>query len=70
MIQSARPIVTPVANIVFCCFVFLDLKSGDERTDGRTTCAKTMIPTSCDFGLAEWINNGYHILSFYPVVSV
>ena len=53
MIHSARPIVTPVANIVFCCFVFLDLKSGD----GRTTCAKTMIPTRRDFGLAEWIKN-------------
>ena len=52
MIHSARPIVTPVANIVFCCFVFLDLKNGD----GRTTCAKT-IPTGRDFGLAEWINN-------------
>ena len=26
-------IVTPVANIVFCCFVFLILKSGDGRTD-------------------------------------
>ena len=23
---------------------------------GQTTCAKTMIPTGCDFGLAEWIN--------------
>ena len=33
MIHSARPIVTPEANIVFCCFVFLDWKSGDERTD-------------------------------------
>ena len=33
MIHSARPIVTPVANIVFCCFVFLDMKSGDGRTD-------------------------------------
>ena len=52
MIHSARPIVKPVANIVFCCFVFLDLKSGD----GRTACAKTIIPTESDFGLAEWIN--------------
>ena len=33
MIHSARSTVTPVANIVFCCFVFLDLKSGDGRTD-------------------------------------
>ena len=56
MIHSARPIVTPVASIVFCCFVFLDFKSGDGRTDGLT-CAKTMIPTGRDFGLAEWINN-------------
>ena len=52
MIQSARPMVTPVvANIGFCCVVFLDLKSGDVRT----TCAKTMIPTVSDYGLAEWI---------------
>ena len=36
MIHSARPIVTSVANIVFCYFVFLDLKSGDGRADGRT----------------------------------
>ena len=56
MNHSARPIVTPLANIVFCCFVFLDLKSGDGRTDVRTTCAKSMIPTDRDFGLAEWIN--------------
>ena len=56
MIHSARPIVTPVANNVFCNFVFLDLKSGDGRTYGRKTCAKTMIPTCRDFGLAERIN--------------
>ena len=42
MIHSARPTVTPVANIVFFCFVLLDLKSGDVltyaygRTDERT----------------------------------
>ena len=53
MIHSARSTVTPVANIVFCCFVLVDLESGD----GRTTCAKTMIPTARDFGLAEWIKN-------------
>ena len=33
MIHSAIPTVSPVATIVFCCFVLLDLKSGDERTD-------------------------------------
>ena len=27
MIRSARPVVTPV----FCCFVLLDLKSGDGQ---------------------------------------
>ena len=53
MIHSARPIVTLVANFVFCCFVFLDLKSGDEWT----TYVKTMIPTGRDFGLAEWIKS-------------
>ena len=59
MIHSARPMVTPVASIVYCCFVFLDLKSGDGRTDGRTTCAKIVIPTGLDFGLAKWIKNSH-----------
>ena len=53
MIHSARPTVSPVANIVFWFFVFLDLKSGEYI---RTTCAKTMIPTGRDCVLAEWIN--------------
>ena len=53
MIHLARPTVTPVATIIFCCFVLLDLKS--ER--GRTTCGKIMITTGRDFGLAEWIKN-------------
>ena len=35
MIHSARPTVSPVATIVFCCFVLLDLKS-TGRTDVRT----------------------------------
>ena len=35
MIHSARPTVTPVTNIAYCCFVFLDLKSGDVRMDGQ-----------------------------------
>ena len=41
MIHSARPIVTPAANIVFCCFVSLG-------TDGQHVR---------DFELAEWIKN-------------
>ena len=36
MIHLARPIVTPVANIVFYCFVFLDLKNEDGWTCRRT----------------------------------
>ena len=62
MIHSERPTVTPVANIVFCCFVFLDLKSGDGRMDVRTNGrtdgqhVRKCIPTGSDFGLAEWIN--------------
>ena len=35
MIHSTRPTVSPVATIIFCCFVLLDLKS-DGRTDERT----------------------------------
>ena len=38
MIHSARPIVTTVANIVFCCFVFLDLKSGEGRVRTDNMC--------------------------------
>ena len=46
MIHSARPTVSPVANIVVCCFVLLDLKSGD----GRTTCAKTTMTAAVTVG--------------------
>ena len=52
MIHSARPTVSPVATIFICCFVLLDLKSGDGRTDNM--CEK-MITTGRDCGLAEWI---------------
>ena len=27
--------VSPIATIIFCCLVLLDLKSGDGRTDGQ-----------------------------------
>ena len=56
MIHSARPTVLLVENIVFALNCFI-LKSGDGRTDGRTTCAKIMITTGRDCGLAEWINS-------------
>ena len=44
MIHSARPIVTPVANIVFCCFVLLDLKTGDGRTDEQHVRKQLSLP--------------------------
>ena len=44
MIHSARPIVTPVANVVFGCFVFLDLKSGDGRTYGQHVRKQLSVP--------------------------
>ena len=47
MFHSARPTLSPVANIVFALIIFA-LKSGD----GRTTCAKTMITTGHDCGSA------------------
>ena len=55
-IHSARPTVSPVLNFVFAwnliCFVIF-WKTG---TDARTTCAKTIITTGRDCGLATWIN--------------
>ena len=54
MIHSARPTVSPVANNVSCCFVFVDLNSGG-RTDGQQE-RKQLLPIDLDFGLAEWIN--------------
>ena len=56
MIHSARPTVAPIANIVFCCFVFLDMKSTDGRMDNM--CENN---DPYDFGLAEWINNAWLI---------
>ena len=54
MIHSARPIVTPVANIVFALFCFSRFEKWG-RTDGQHV--RKMIPTTGrDFGLAEWIN--------------
>ena len=61
MIHSARPTVSSVETIVFAwnlfCFEYWGRTRTYRRTDGRTTCAKTMITTGRDFGLAEWIKN-------------
>ena len=38
------------------CFLLFCFARFEKWGDGRTTCAKTMIPTGRDFGLAEWIN--------------
>ena len=52
MIHSARPTVSPVANIFFRLkFVLF----WEVETDGRT-CAKTMITTGRDCGSGKWIN--------------
>ena len=64
MIHSARPIVTPVVNIVFtwnlsCWLDFQKWGWTDERT-----YVKTMITTSRDWGLAEWINKEKTFCSF------
>ena len=47
MIHSARPIVTPVANILLFCFSRFE-KWG--RTDGLTFCVKIVITTGRDCG--------------------
>ena len=54
MIHSARPTVSSVATIVFCCFVFLDLKSGDRRTYGQHVRKQWSLR---DCRLAEWMNS-------------
>ena len=46
MIHWARPIVTPLANIVFCCFVFQDFKNGDGRTDGQHVRKQRSLPAA------------------------
>ena len=57
--------ISPVLNIVFYWLVFLDLDSGEVRTDGRTTCVKIMITTSSDYGAAEWIKNHIFHTDFF-----
>ena len=52
MIHSARPTVSPVANIVFALFFFF---ARFYKVYRQMTCTKTMIPTRCDCGLAWWI---------------
>ena len=37
------------------------------ETDGRTACAKTMIPTGRDSGLAEWIKGSFDFPKFQNV---
>ena len=42
------------------CFALIFYKNGtDGWTYERTTCAKTMIPTARDCGLAEWIKKKF-----------
>ena len=64
MIHSARPIVTPAANIVFCCFVL----GTDVRKDGQHMCQHNY-PYSCDFGLAEWINITLHLSKSFLITA-
>ena len=54
MIHLASPSVSPLVKIVFAGNLFCFEKWG--RTDGRTTCAKTIITTGRDYGSASWIN--------------
>ena len=72
MIHSAKPTVsTPVANIVFCSFVFLDLNGRTyERTYERTTCAKNNDPYRPYCGLAEWINHHCRSLNTFFALSL
>ena len=71
MIHSARPTVSPVANIVFALNLFCFEKWG------RTTCAKTVITTGRDSGSSSWIkkrqwSSTIHMASFtvLPIVNI
>ena len=46
----------PVANIVFCCFVFLDLKSGEVRV-------RTYVRT-------DWPTDGQHVQIQWSLLAV
>ena len=73
MIHPARPIVTPEANIAFCCFVFQDLKSGDGRTDGQHVRKQLSLPAVTLGWPSESISKSvdYHIAcSCYKYISV
>ena len=80
MIHSTRPKVSPDwANIVFCCFVCLDLKSGDGRTDGQHVRKQWSLPAvtvgwpsgsiSVMFlCLYKW-SGSYHVLTSVTVID-
>ena len=62
MIHSARPTVSPRANILFTWNLFCFETWG--RTNGWTTCAKTMITIGRDCGSASWINSFVLFISY------
>ena len=61
MIRSARPTVSPVASIVFAWNLFRFV-----RTNGWTTCAKTLIATGRGCGSAEWIKKIVFLRGIFP----
>ena len=70
MIHSATPIVTPLAKTVLCTFNCFSRFEKWGRTDGRTTCAKIIIPTGRDFGLAEWIKKEFCLDVNYSLINI
>ena len=64
MIHSARPIFLPVAEFVFCCFVLLDLKSGDVRTDRQYVRKQFTLPAVT----ADWPSGS--IMKFFVVANI
>ena len=70
MIHSARPTVSPVANIVFALHLFCFEEWGrtDRRTNGRHVQKQWSLP-AVEGGSASWINILEVKLQFYSIIQ-
>ena len=50
--------------------LLLDFEKWGGRTERRTTCAETMIPTGRDFRSAEWINKQLKLIELLSLRAI
>ena len=61
--QTHTHTVSPVENFVFCCFVLLELKSGNVRKYGQQMRKQFSLPAmGWPSGSILWINNYFYIM--------